>query len=132
MAHDGFTGISSASICGVSQTGARSAQVIESQQQDIRPADNDLYGKGSLSGGASVQWSYSGDKPAHGVTLASTGTTTFTESQGGTTKALSVANCLITSIQRSAVARGSGRGATSISGVAYSSDGSTSPVTWQS
>ena len=132
MAFDGFTGIASASVCGVSQTGARSASVVETQQLDIRAADNELWGKGALSGGAACQWSYGGDKPAHGLTLASTGTTSFIETQGGSTKTTSVANCLVTSIGRQAVNRGGGRGGTAVSGVAYSSDGSASPVTWPS
>lgn len=132
MAHDGFAGLSTVSIAGVSISGVRSARCVESQQQDIRPADNDLWGKGALSGGAACNWSVSADKPNHGVTLATSGTTTFTESQGVSTKAVSVANCLITSIGRMGTARGAGRGATEISGVAYSSDGSASPVTWPS
>ena len=132
MSFDGFTGITSASVCGVGQTGVRSASVTESQGQDIRPADNDLWGKGALSGGASCQWSVGGDKPAHGLTLASTGTTSWTETQASSTKAFGIANCIVTSIGRNAVARGAGRGGTSISGVAFSSDGSASPVTWPS
>ena len=130
MAFDGYAGIGTATVCGVSQTGARAFSVTESQQQDIRPADNELYGKGALSGGAAIQWSFSGDKPAHGVTLASTGSTSFIEYQAATTKTTTVANSVITSIQRSAVARGAGRGGTTITGTAYSSDGSASPVTW--
>lgn len=130
MAHEGYTGLSSLEVCAVALTGVRNAQIAESQAQDMQAADNDLWPKGSLGGGAAAAGSVSTDKPNHGLTLASTGTSTFTEHQGITTKVVSITSCVITSVGRTGVARGSGRGQTNVAFVAYSADGSTSPVTW--
>lgn len=130
MAHDGYTGLSSVTFCGVSLTGMRNASIEVTVGQDMRAADNDLWPKGALSGAAACRISMSTDKINHGVTEAATGTSAFTATQAATTKATAVANCVVTRIGAGSVARGSGRAAVQLEAMAYSSDGSTSPVTW--
>jgi hypothetical protein len=130
MAHDGYTGITTGTAVGVALTGCRSAFIGEDIGQDMQAADNELYPKGALSGGARASWGFECDKPTHGVAAGTVGTSSFIESQGATTKTTTCVNCVVTSIRRTATARGSGRGRSSIGGVAYSSDGATSPVTW--
>jgi hypothetical protein len=131
MAHSGYTGIDTLSVCGVSlaNKGIRSAFVQESCGQDISPADNDLYGKGALQGNGQVAWGVELDEPAHGVSPAATGSTTWKQYQGATAKTTTIANCVVSSIRDQSVAKGAGRARSSIAGSAYSSDGSTSPVT---
>ena len=130
MAHSGYAGIDTCSICGVSvaNKGVRSAFVQEVCGQDISPADNDLYGKGALQGGGQISWGVELDEPAHGVGPSATGTTTWKQYQGATAKTTTIANCVVTSVRDQSVAKGAGRARSTISGSAYSSDGSTSPV----
>jgi len=131
MAHSGYTGIDTCTVCGVSlaNKGVRSAFVQESVGQDASPADNDLYAKGALSGNGQVSWGVELDEPAHGVAATATGSTTWKQYQAATAKTTTIANCVVTSIRDGSVARGAGRARSSIAGIAYSSDGSTSPVT---
>lgn len=131
MAHSGYTGIDTVTVCGVAlaNKGIRSAYVQEVCLQDISPADNDLYGKGALQGMGQVSWGVDLDEPAHAVGLTATGSTTWKQYQGITAKTTTIANCVVSSIRDQSVSKGAGRARSSISGSAYSSDGSTSPVT---
>lgn len=128
MAHKGYHGLSSVTVAGVSITGARSYAVDDGCQPDGSPSDDDLYPLGFLLSGGMVAGQVVTDDAAAGVARGATGSGGFTEKQGATSKAHSVANQTVVRVSRRAGTK-AGRGSTLIDWVANSSDGATSPVT---
>jgi len=129
MGHEQYGGITAATAAAVALYGVRSYSVSERINALAEPADNDLWPQGALTGGGNCSWNASCDRPHHALNAGDTGAGGFTEHQGATSKALTIANQVITEVTRAAVGRG-GRGVTTVSGIAYSSDGSTTPVTF--
>jgi hypothetical protein len=124
-----YSGVSTVSCAGnTAITGVRSYTVSERGPVMIDPSDDDVFGMGAEKGKASVSGSLVTDDPLHGCALHETGSGAFTEKQGATTKVHSISNQIITGVERTASDRG-GRGSSTVSWEAYSSDGSTSPVT---
>lgn len=127
--HAQFNSISSASLAGVSlaAVGMRRYHVRSEIGVIIDPADDDVFGKGYLTGKGRVSGDIACDAANHGLDAGDTGAGGFTEKQGATTKAVVISNQVITAVDRTAVDRG-GKGVTTATFEAYSSDGTTSPV----
>jgi len=131
MAYQIYTGISSATICGDSVTGIQSYGFDDSVPALTDVSDDDLYAQGAEKGAGGVRFNVVTDDPLHGQAAGDTGSGGFTEKQGGTSKAHTIANQVVETVGRVASSR-KGKGSSSISGIAYSSDGSTSPVGYPS
>jgi hypothetical protein len=131
MAYKKYTGISSATICGDSVTGIQSYSVDDSVAALTDISDDDVYPQGAEKGAGAVRWSVVTDDPLHAQAPGDSGNGGFTEKQAATSKAHTIANQVVETVSRMASSR-KGAGSSTISGIANSADGSTSPVGYPS
>jgi hypothetical protein len=131
MAYKVYTGLSSVTICGDTITGVQSYSFDDNIPALTDVSDDDVYAQGAEKGAGSCRWSVQTDDPIHGQSAGDTGNGGFTEKQGGTSKAHTIANQVVETVSRAASSR-KGKGGSTVSGIAYSADGSTSPVGYPS